>query len=191
MHTLLVTSSLSVNKLELKGKLRRKNQNMRFIIILGTGNMRSLRTRVETAVNELKKKPWKTEFWHDSNTLISSVMNTTIIFSGRSPEAERMRDHAKDLINDFPDEYLVLENKSFSTVENLLNSRGIMKEYQGMCRGEGISVTVVSSAFHIPRVQILCDKILSEFKTDCVGTEEPVTEFRRNREEQFMAALRA
>ena len=163
---------------------------MKFIIVLGTKDAQSRQERVMRAIEEYNKEPWKTEFWHDSETLISSAVTTTLVFSGMSPEAEDMRSYARSLVDPaFPDDYLVTENRSRDTRENLTECRDILKNYRRSMRGDyPDEVVIVSSAFHIPRVKLLAEQLIGDYKPQFAATSEPITEARKEREAMLMSS---
>jgi uncharacterized SAM-binding protein YcdF (DUF218 family) len=163
-----------------------------YVIVLGTSDKQSLRKRTERAVNLVQEMESKLmlEYSYDRNTL-GNDSAALMIFSGRSPEAENMAENAKELLrDDFPVDNLVIENTSFNTWQNIVNSQKILDQYR-LCPGDVLNVFVVSSAFHIPRVNIICSALFDTFfKVTCVPTNEPITEFRKNREISFISTLK-
>lgn len=158
---------------------------MNYFIVLGSSDKKILRARVERAVQLVQECEYSSStLLHDSEDSWGKNTNSIMIFSGISPEAENMRNIARTLLReDFPDYALILENTSRNTWENIVNSRDLMYKLR-LNRFDMTNVTVVSSAFHIPRVQIICDALLSkdEFIITCVPTDEPITEYRRTNE---------
>ena len=166
-------------------------RNMKFIIVLGTKDAQSRQERVMRAIEEYNKGSWKTEFWHDSETLVSSRVTTTMVFSGMSPEVEDMRSYARSLVDPaFPDYYLMTENHSRNTRENLTECREILKNYRRGQRGDyPDKVVIVSSAFHIPRVKLLAEQLIGDYKLQFAATSEPITEARKEREAMLINIL--
>ena len=99
--------------------------------------------------------------------------DTHIILSGGKgadepeSEAKAMYDYLLSL--GVPEHLLHMEDQSFSTVENLLNSKEIMRQL-GFAP-EQTPVVVVSNAFHLTRVRLLCSRY--GLDADTLGTPMP------------------
>ena len=78
-----------------------------------------------------------------------------------------------------------LDNTSKTTVGNILHLRTL-------CRKHGVRrVTLITSAWHLPRVKTLCARLHPCMRLHFVGSREKISESRMRRERQKHQALLA
>ncbi|MHB1627560.1 MAG: YdcF family protein [Bacilli bacterium] len=109
------------------------------IIVLGGGS----RDRVQRAV-ELFRRGYAPEF----------IMSGGAMYNARQSQAEHMRQQAMDMGVSQRD--VILENRSNSTYGNAVYSRSLVVHRRFT------SAIVVSSDFHMRRVQFIFDKVFSK-----------------------------
>ena len=163
---------------------------MKFIIVLGNKEDKCMFNRVSLAIEDIGDG--KNDLIHDSESYPNITSNTSFIFSGVSPESEKMKEFAKSILDEkFPDDNLILENKSVDTVDNILKVKVILDHWKNCMRGDyPDEVVVCTSAFHVPRVEYICSKIIPDYKPSCIGTRESITEQLRTREKRLLRKVK-
>tara|TARA_Y100000389_G_scaffold49463_4_gene45180 strand:- start:2773 stop:3288 length:516 start_codon:yes stop_codon:yes gene_type:complete len=149
---------------------------MRYIIVLGNRTQDIMEKRVLRALKEFYGSPY--EYIEPPNSLPTKML----LFSGGSsdgvsnPEgAVMMHDFA--LTKGVDEKFVVVEDKSRTTVENLVNCKEILERYHRYhhlgCRP---TITICTSTFHIRRAIVLSKLILPEYELSFIHTEEKVPE---------------
>jgi uncharacterized SAM-binding protein YcdF (DUF218 family) len=149
---------------------------MHDIIVLGNRTQDIMEKRVLRALKEFYGSPY--EYIEPPNSLPTKML----LFSGGSsdgvskPEgAVMMHDFA--LTKGVDEKFVVVEDKSRTTVENLVNCKEILERYHRYhhlgCRP---TITICTSTFHIRRAIVLSKLILPEYELSFIHTEEKVPE---------------
>jgi len=149
---------------------------MHYIIVLGNRNQDIMEKRVMRALKEFYSSPY--EYIESPNSLPTKML----LFSGGSsdgvskPEgAVMMHDFA--LSKGVAEKFVVMEDKSRTTVENLVNCKEILERYHRYhhlgCRPV---ITICTSTFHMRRAIVLSKLILPEYGLSFIHTEEEVPE---------------
>lgn len=156
------------------------------IIVLGTGNSERMNKRVNSALSYF----FSTEYTYYSEITESNNVNTYIIFSGcgnsEISEASRMVNYAlskKDLKTPLYS-HIIKEDKSMNTLENLKNSKAIIKKMFNNLPNP--KVTICTSSFHLKRAFVMANFIFKDYKLNFIHTDELITFEERERENSLL-----
>jgi uncharacterized SAM-binding protein YcdF (DUF218 family) len=139
---------------------------MEYIIVLGNSNPKVVKTRVDTAINYFKQKPYKVYNNWTQETTTTRILLFTGGYSNtlKAIESEYMRDYAISKGVD-PDSILC-ERSSRNTIENLQNCKDIIDSRNSVERVYNDTVTIVTSSFHAKRSFVLAKIIIQQ---NCPG----------------------
>lgn len=137
---------------------------MKFVIVFKKKNMKNCNAHIDRSIAKFTNKAWKSNFWHDSETMTSSsIITTTIIFFGILPEDACFYTH-RLIKADFPDYHLILENITKTNAKNIEEYDNILRHFTH--NEYSNEVIIVNSIFHIPRVEMLNKYIIDDYKNN-------------------------
>jgi uncharacterized SAM-binding protein YcdF (DUF218 family) len=106
-----------------------------------------------------------------------------IMFSGLKANVENMYNYALSKLGSKYEKFLLKENKSTTTVENILLSMKIIKNLFPKV----INLTICTSTYHIKRSIIITNLLCKHFNTKFIHTSEPITPEQKINEERNTA----
>ena len=149
-----------------------------FIIVLGNSRQTIIK-RLDRTIEEFYKIKQNEDEEHTygiNNYIILTGGNKPIKVNDKtySTGLEYMFEYVSQKINP---KYIIQENKSTNTVDNLLNSwEIIMHDYPKIIFGSDVDVTICTSSFHIKRCIILTTFLNAyNFNLKFIHTNEIVT----------------
>jgi len=159
---------------------------MKYIIVLGNRTRDIMEKRVNRALKEFYSSPH--EYVYDS---VRSIPAKMLLFSGGSSDGFSKPEGAI-MMNDFAlskgvdKKFITIEDKSRTTVENLINCKMILdRNYRKReCFSSGClpKLTICTSTFHIRRVIVLAKMILPEYELSFIHTDEKVSDKKQQHE---------
>lgn len=153
---------------------------MEYIIVLGNRNKNIMKKRVDRAIQEFNSTPIK--YFNEFTGTIDIIKY--LIFSGGSsdgvskPESAIMMDkYAKQFVDK---QHVIMEDKSRNTIENLVNSKKIIKSIsQSYIKPK---IVICTSTFHIKRTIILSKLIFEGYTMNFIHTNETISKEEDERE---------
>ena len=156
---------------------------MQCIIVLGNRNPAIMKKRVDRALQEFHSSP--SEYVDQDSGF--RMINKYLLFSGGSsdgvskPEgAMMMEEYARSA--GIEDRFMLVENTSRNTVENLRNSRKILDCHTMTDNIYKPTLVICTSSFHIKRSALLAKWLLKGFQLRFIHTNEPVSVEENRRE---------
>jgi len=156
------------------------------ILILGNSNPEILNKRLDRGIEEF----YKLKNPYEDDEIVFGI-NTHILLSGKGKaikidnkvyetEADYMYEYVSQKVNI---KYILIENLSNSTVENLINSYNILKKLYKDSFFNRINIIICTSSFHIKRTIVL-SKLLNKdnFTLKYIHTNENFSEEENLRE---------
>lgn len=156
------------------------------ILILGNSNPKILNKRLDRGVQEF----YKLKNPYEDEEIVYGI-NTYILLSGKGKgiridnkvydsEADYMLEYVSQKVNK---KYILIENLSNSTVENLINTYNILKKLYKDSFFNRINVIICTSSFHLKRTIVL-SKLLNKdnFTLKYIHTNELFSEEENLRE---------
>lgn len=157
---------------------------MRFIVVLGNSQDRIRKSRVHRAVQYFKTLD--NEYDPDARKL---TYTSRLVFSGKSPEAELMRDYAIEL--GILRECCLIENESFNTYENMIKTVEMLA-FLGWFKptidaGENL-FTICTSKFHAKRslIMALTSNMVNFGKINIITDDDDGDDIRRQNENNYL-----
>lgn len=149
----------------------------KYIIVLGNENPEIYKKRVDRAIQYFHTL--KVESFVDA--LQKTQINVYFIMSGGRNGAVNMKKYAIE--QGIDPKYIVTEEKSQNTIENLIFSL----EYIQKCNmGCFISITVCTSTFHSYRTFALMNYYMKDINVNLIHTNENVSDELKLREMQLL-----
>jgi uncharacterized SAM-binding protein YcdF (DUF218 family) len=156
------------------------------ILILGNSNPEILNKRLDRGIKEF----YKLKNPYEDEEIVFGI-NTLIILSGKgavikvdnkvyATEADYMYEYVSQKVNK---KYILIENLSNNTIENLVNSFNILSKLYKDSLFNRINITICTSSFHLKRTIVL-SKILNKdnYTLKYIHTNEIVGEEENRRE---------
>ena len=155
---------------------------MEYIIVLGNRTRDIMEKRVNRALKEFFSSPY--EYVEAPNSIAIKML----LFSGGSSDGVSKPEGAV-MMNDFAlskgvdKKFMAVEDKSRTTVENLVNCKKILdRNHNYEHLGFRPKLTICTSTFHMRRAIVLAKLILPEYELSFIHTEEEVPEKIRQHE---------
>jgi hypothetical protein len=156
------------------------------IMILGNSNPEILNKRLERGIQEF----YKLKNPYEDEEIVYGI-NTLILLSGKGTgikvnnkiydtEADYMLEYVSQKVQK---KYILIENLSNNTIENLINSYDILNKLYKDSFFNRINLTICTSSFHLKRTIVL-SKILNKdnFTLKYIHTNELFSEEENKRE---------
>lgn len=151
---------------------------MDVIIVLGNSDPEILKKRMDRAIKEFTSSPY--EYIRDGNV----IANKFILISG-GPSATKMKEYA--LSKHVGEKFLVLEDKSKNTIENIMFSNKLLDNaFQHGMSFLRPSVIICTSSFHIKRSMVIAKMLMCNYNTSFIDTCEDVTYEEYQRENDYI-----
>ena len=156
------------------------------ILILGNSNPEILNKRLDRGIQEF----YKLKNPYEDEEIVFRI-NTHILLSGKgigvkvdnkmyATEADYMYEYVSQKVNK---KYILIENLSNNTIENLINSYNILSKLYKDSLFNRINITICTSSFHLKRTIVL-SKILNKdnYTLKYIHTNEIISEDENRRE---------
>lgn len=146
---------------------------MQFIVVLGNSKDDTMKKRVDRAILEYSSNlnEYNT---NENNTNENNLSKSAIyiILSGTNRETTFMVNYISNFVDN---KYIIIENMSKNTIENIANSKKIIDSYFSVTYGFLPSVTICTSTFHIKRSMMITKFIMTNYNTKFIHTNEHIT----------------
>ena len=140
-----------------KSPLKLLSTMVKFIIVFGTANCNNSKKRVDRATEEFFSYPYENFSDHD----LSCEPLTYVLLTGTQSEILEMSEY---ILKKIDKKFLIFDQEARSTIDNIENTKKIIKKLYPVNFGYTPSIVMCSSTYHIKRVAVISQFILKEYE---------------------------
>jgi uncharacterized SAM-binding protein YcdF (DUF218 family) len=144
---------------------------MEIIIVLGNSNPIIMKKRVERSITEFKR----TSYEYYDHFSREYKANKLLLFTGGL--SDNMKEYA--LSQNIDKKFIVTENKSRNTIQNMVETKKLLREMFTDSVIFSPKLTICTSSFHIRSSIIISKFYLAEYILNYIHTDEHVTDIVR------------